>query len=54
MVLGDILVSVNEQIVQEPRDLQPFLAPQNIGTTLNVNLIRGGVLQVLNATVGER
>jgi S1-C subfamily serine protease len=54
IILGDILVSIDEQTVQEPRDLQPFLAPQNIGTTLNMKLIRGGILQTLSVVVGER
>jgi S1-C subfamily serine protease len=54
IVLGDILVSFNEQMVQDPRDIQTFLTPQSIGKNLEVQLIRGGGLQHINVTVGER
>jgi S1-C subfamily serine protease len=54
IVLGDILTRINDQRVQDPRDIQTFLTPQNIGKALQVQIVRGGVLQQFSVTVGER
>ncbi len=54
IVLGDILVSIDKQVVQDPQEIQPFLTSQNVGKMLQIQLIRGGKLQGISVTVGER
>lgn len=54
IVLGDILVSIDQQVTQDPHEIQPFLTPQNVGKVLQIQLIRGGKLQEISVVVGER
>jgi S1-C subfamily serine protease len=54
ILLGDMLVAVNEQMIQSPRDLQVLLDPQSVGQTLKLQLIRAGTIQQISAVVGER
>ena len=54
IVLGDILVSIDKQVVQDPQEIQPFLTSQNVGKVLQIQLIRGGQLQDISVTIGER
>lgn len=54
ILLGDMLVAVNEQMIQSPQDLQVLLDPQSVGQTLKLQLIRAGTMQQISAVVGER
>lgn len=54
ILLGDILVTLNDKPVENNRALQILLGAQSIGQTLKVQLIRGGELRQLEVTVGER
>jgi S1-C subfamily serine protease len=54
MMLGDILITLNNQPIQDSQELQAVLDPQSIGQTLTVNAIRGGELREFEVVVGER
>jgi S1-C subfamily serine protease len=54
MMLGDILITLNNQPIQDSQELQTILDPQSIGQTLTVGVIRGGELREFEVVVGER
>jgi S1-C subfamily serine protease len=54
MLLGDILVSLDGTPVTDTDELQALLAGDRVGNEASVGLIRGGELQTLRVTVGER
>jgi S1-C subfamily serine protease len=54
MMLGDILITLNNQPIQDSQELQAILDPQSIGQKLTVGAIRGGELREFKVTVGER
>jgi S1-C subfamily serine protease len=54
ILLGDILVALNDQPIGDSRTFQFFLDSHNIGQLLTVHLIRGGELRQIEVTVGER
>ena len=54
MLLGDILVSLDGTPVTDTDELQALLAGDRVGNEVSVGLIRGGELQTLGVTVGER
>jgi S1-C subfamily serine protease len=54
MMLGDILITLNNQPIQDSQELQAVLDPQSIGQTLTVRAIRGGELREFEVVVGER
>jgi S1-C subfamily serine protease len=54
ILLGDILVALNDKPVEDSRTFQFFLDSHSIGQRLMVHLIRGGELRQLEVTVGER
>jgi S1-C subfamily serine protease len=54
ILLGDILISLNDRPIGDSRTFQFFLDSRSIGQPLAVHLIRGGELRQLEVTVGER
>ena len=54
ILLGDILTKIETTTVAKLRDLQAFLEPQNVGKAILVELIRGGKLQNISVTIGDR
>lgn len=54
MLLGDILVSLNGTPVTDTDELQTLLTGDTVGREVPVGVIRGGGLQTLHVTVGER
>jgi len=54
LLLGDILVSLDNQAINDTGDLQALLAGSRVGTEVPVELIRGGTLQTLQVTIGEK
>jgi serine protease DegQ len=53
-LLGDIIVSINGSAVQNVHSLQPVLDPENVGKTAEFEVVRGGKLARLTATINER
>ena len=54
MLLGDILVSLDATPVADTDELQALLAGDRVGCEVPVGVVRGGELQTLRVTVGER
>ncbi len=54
LVLGDTLVTLDATRMRQHDDLLAFMAPDRIGQTIAVKLLRGGQIQELQVTVGER
>ena len=54
LLLGDIIVSTNGTPVRSSRSLQPLLDSDNVGKTIDLEIVRGGKLLKLAVTVGER
>jgi S1-C subfamily serine protease len=52
--LGDVLVALDGQPLNDIGDVQARLAPENIGKTLPVSVLRSGSLVELQLRVGER
>lgn len=54
VMLGDVLVKVNGASMVHMRDLQAALDPENVGKAITLELVRGGKLLTVTATVGEK
>jgi len=54
VLLGDILVSLDSAPVTDTDELQTLLVGERVGREVPVGVIRGGTLQTLSVTVGER
>lgn len=54
VLIGDVLIAVDGTPVSDTSDIQAKLALQSVGQTLNVKIIRGGVLVEVALTIGER
>lgn len=53
ILLGDILIEIEDSSVGKLRDLQAFLEPQNIGKAIAIKMIRAGKLEQISVTVGD-
>lgn len=54
VLLGDILATLDGQTVEDTDDLLVLLTNERVGETVPVKIIRGGELQTLQVTVGQR
>jgi S1-C subfamily serine protease len=54
LLVGDILVAVNEQPVGDPDDLYSALNSDTVGKPISVKIIRGGKTEIIKVTVGDR
>lgn len=54
ILVGDILVAIGEETVEEVDELLASLTGELVGQTVPVQLVRGGQLQQMDVTVGER
>jgi S1-C subfamily serine protease len=54
MFVGDILVGVNGQSVEDPDDLFSALGSDTVGKSVSVEVLRGGRPETVQVTVGER
>jgi S1-C subfamily serine protease len=54
LVLGDTLVSLDGTGMRQHDDLIAFMAPDRIGKTAAVQLLRGGQIQELQVVIGEQ
>ncbi len=54
IVIGDILVALNNQPIARMEDVQSQLHAENIGRSLSAKILRGGTLQDLTLSVSER
>jgi S1-C subfamily serine protease len=54
LVLGDTLLTLDGTRMQQHDALTAFLAPDRMGQTVTVQRLRGGHIQELQVTIGER
>jgi S1-C subfamily serine protease len=54
LMLGDILVGLDGNVVNDSEDLQTVLTNNRVGKTVPVEVIRGNTLHTLQITVGQR
>ncbi len=54
LLVGDILVGLDEHDVSDSEDLQLLLTGERVGKTIPIQVVRGGSLQTLQVTVGQR
>ena len=54
VIIGDILVTLDGQPVEDTEDLLGLLTDERVGREAQVQVVRGGELQTLQVTVGER
>ena len=53
IILGDILVAIEDTPVKRLKDIQAYLEPQNVGKTIKIGLIRGGKFEDVALTIGN-
>ncbi len=54
ILLGDILTKIEDTPIVRLRDIQAYLEPQNVGKAIAIQLIRGGKLQDISLTIGDK
>ena len=54
LLLGDILIALDGQAIDDAEELRVLLSSNRVGKTIPVEVIRGGKLQTLQVTVGQR
>jgi len=54
LLLGDILIAIDSHPLKDAEDLRSLLSGDRVGKTIPVEVIRGGKLQTLQVTVGQR
>ena len=54
LLLGDILVAIDGHLLKDTEDLRSSLTGERVGKTIPIEVIRGGTLQTLQVTVGQR
>ena len=54
LVLGDMMIAIDDEPLESLRQMQTLLNPQSVGKTLSIQLLRGGQMQTIAITVGER
>jgi len=54
MLVGDILIGIDEAPIRDTRDLQAQLDGEIVGNAIRVNVLRGGEPATLTVTVGDR
>lgn len=54
MLIGDILVALNESAIDDVSDVHAMLSSEQVGQVLTAKVVRGGVLTEVAITVGER
>ena len=54
LLLGDTLLSLNDEPVRHPDDLMALLGSDSVGTKASVLILRAGEVRELSLTIGER
>lgn len=54
LLLGDVLLSLDGQPINDTSDLQMLLTGERVGTTVPAELLRGGSVQLLQVEIGEK
>lgn len=54
LLVGDILVALDNEAVEQLDELLALLSGERVGTSVPVQIVRGGTAQTLQVTIGER
>jgi len=54
LMLGDILIALDGQALKDAEDLRALLTGDRVDKTIPLEVIRGGKLQTLQVTIGQR
>jgi S1-C subfamily serine protease len=54
IILGDILIQIEDTPIIRLKDIQAYLEPQNVGKTIQIQLIRASQLQDVSLTVRDK
>jgi S1-C subfamily serine protease len=54
ILVGDIITAWNGQPIERVREVMRLLGPESIGSTIDLELIRGGAPTALRVVIGER
>lgn len=54
MVLGDMMLAIDDEPLESLRQMQALLNPQSVGKAMSIQLLRGGQMQTVAVIVGER
>lgn len=54
LMIGDVLVGVEDQTIADPDDLQSQLTPERVGQPAAMRVVRGGELREVTVTIGQR
>ena len=54
LTLGDTIVSLADNPVRHYDDLLAQLSPERVGKTIPVRIVRGGQVEQITVTIGER
>jgi S1-C subfamily serine protease len=54
LLLGDIVTTWNGKPIERVREVMHLLGPESVGTTVDLNLTRGGAPAALKIVIGER
>ena len=54
ILLGDVMLVINDEPVESVRQVQILLGPQSVGEDFQIKVLRGGQIQTVVVTVGER
>lgn len=54
LVLGDVLIAIEASPTRNAEDLQALLGPERVGTTVRLQLLRGGAPHEVSALLTER
>jgi S1-C subfamily serine protease len=54
VMIGDVLVRIDEKRITHHDDVLTFLGSERVGTTVQLHVVRGGEIVSLHVTIGER
>lgn len=54
VMIGDVIVRIDDVRITRHDDVMPFLASDRVGTTVHLHVVRGGAVVALPVVIGER
>ena len=54
VMIGDVVVRIDDTRISRHDDVMAFLGSDRVGTTVQVQVVRGGEVRLLPVVIGER
>ena len=54
LLLGDVVVAIEGEAINEPEDVTAYLGADRVGNTIQLTVVRGGAKMNVSVVVGER